>query len=36
MAIGVYTDEEWEAFCKAIGRGDLLRDARFATAPAGR
>ncbi len=29
VAIGVYTDEEWQAVCQAIGRQDLLGDPRF-------
>jgi len=30
VAIGVYTEEEWPAFCAAIERDDLLQDPRFA------
>ena len=29
VAIGVYNEEEWQAFCEVIGRRDLLRDPRF-------
>ena len=33
VAIGVYTEEEWPLFCRAIERDDLLRDPRFAGVP---
>jgi crotonobetainyl-CoA:carnitine CoA-transferase CaiB-like acyl-CoA transferase len=31
IAIAVFTQEEWEAFCRVLGREDWLRDSRFAT-----
>jgi benzylsuccinate CoA-transferase BbsF subunit len=30
-AIAVFTQEEWQSFCKVIGREELIGDARFAT-----
>jgi crotonobetainyl-CoA:carnitine CoA-transferase CaiB-like acyl-CoA transferase len=30
VAIAVGTDEEWKAFCKAIGKTNLIKDERFA------
>jgi crotonobetainyl-CoA:carnitine CoA-transferase CaiB-like acyl-CoA transferase len=30
VAIGVYTEEEWQALCQATDRRDLLQDPRFA------
>ena len=30
VAIGVYTEDEWPAFCRAIEKDDLLEDPRFA------
>jgi len=30
-AISIFTDEEWQDFCMAIGESDLIRDAKFAT-----
>jgi crotonobetainyl-CoA:carnitine CoA-transferase CaiB-like acyl-CoA transferase len=30
-AIAVFTDEEWRAFCRAIGDPEWTKDARFAT-----
>ena len=30
-AISVFTDEEWQDFCIAIGQPDLIKDAKFAT-----
>ena len=30
-AIAVFTDEEWESFCKVIGNPTLAKDPRFAT-----
>ena len=30
-AISVFTDEEWQGFCMAIGQPDLIKDAKFAT-----
>jgi len=32
VSVAVATDEEWRALCLAMGREDLARDARFATA----
>jgi benzylsuccinate CoA-transferase BbsF subunit len=32
--IAVFTDAEWQAFCRTIGRPDLAKDTRFATLPA--
>jgi crotonobetainyl-CoA:carnitine CoA-transferase CaiB-like acyl-CoA transferase len=32
VAIGVYTEEEWQALCEAQDRQDLLEDPRFAMA----
>ncbi|MFC1825425.1 CaiB/BaiF CoA transferase family protein [Thermodesulfobacteriota bacterium] len=29
--IAVFTDEEWKAFCKAIGEPEWVRDAKFST-----
>jgi benzylsuccinate CoA-transferase BbsF subunit len=31
VAIAVFTDEEWESFCRVIGNPDWTRDARFGT-----
>jgi len=31
VAIAVYTDEEWQAFCRVLGNPDWTRDPRFAT-----
>ncbi len=30
-AIGVFTDSEWEAFCKVIGEPDKVRDPKYST-----
>jgi len=30
-AIGVYTDEEWQSFCKVLGSPPWTKDARFST-----
>ena len=30
-AIGVFNDQQWQAFCKIIGKSDLANDSRFAT-----
>jgi benzylsuccinate CoA-transferase BbsF subunit len=30
-AIAVFTDDQWEAFCKVVGNDKLIRDSRFAT-----
>ena len=34
VAIAVTADDQWKALCAAIGREDLVRDARFASAAA--
>ena len=31
VAIAVFTDEEWQSFCRVIGNPDWTRDPRFAT-----
>ena len=33
LAVGVVKDEQWPAFCRAIGREDLLDDRRLSTNP---
>ena len=36
MSVGIVTDSEWGRLCHALGRPDLARDPRFATADARR
>jgi crotonobetainyl-CoA:carnitine CoA-transferase CaiB-like acyl-CoA transferase len=31
VAISIYSDEEWDAFCRAIGKPDLAQDDRYST-----
>ena len=31
VAIAVFTEEEWQAFCQVVGRPEWIKDARFST-----